>query len=262
MIPDLHDRQAELVQLPVRKDNYIYLLRDHQMEITAVIDPAEPEPVMALLKERNWQLNYVLNTHHHQDHTGANLALKAQTGCAIIGYEQDAARIPGIDVKVREGAQVTIGRFQLEVIFLPGHTLGHIAYYSPDFSLLFCGDVLFSMGCGRLFEGSAGQMWKSLQKIKSLPKDTLICCAHEYSQHNAAIALKIDPHNPQLHERINEVDRLRAEGEYTVPVPLYTELQTNPFLRSDNQEIRYQLDMLLDKEVDVFARIREIYNGT
>ncbi len=257
MIPDFSLHDAELVQLPVRQDNYIYLLRDHREEVTAVIDPADAEPVMEYLEKRGWALHYILNTHHHGDHTGGNLALKGATDCIIIGFDLDAARIPGIELRMAEDEEVTIGRFRGRVLFLPGHTLGHIAFHFPALKLLFSGDTLFSLGCGRLFEGTPGQMLASLKQIMALPDETIICAAHEYTQDNARFAMTVEPDNLDLQSRMQEVGLLRSKGEPSVPMRLAEEKKANPFLRPDSNAIRVQLGMQGARDVDVFAELRQ-----
>lgn len=246
----------EIVQVPARADNYIYLLHDAASNKTTVVDPADADPVKAELQRRGWGLDYILNTHHHNDHTGGNLALKRDYGCEIYGYGADATRIAGIDHRLKDGEQVRVGESQAQVLFVPGHTLGHIAYYFAQDKALFCGDTLFSLGCGRLFEGTPQQMHESLQKFAALPDDTRVYCAHEYTQSNGAFALTIEPHNPALCQRMGEVAALRAQGKPTVPSRLGQEKAANPFLRTDSPEIRQKLAMPHASAVEVFAEIR------
>jgi len=222
-----------IAQIPVLRDNYVYLLHDRASGETAAVDPSEAPPVARALAERGWRLTHILNTHHHWDHTGGNLELKAETGCSIVGYRADANRIPGIDVEVDDGETVSVGGSSARVIAIPGHTLGHIAYWFADESALFCGDTLFSLGCGRLFEGTPEMMWRSLGRLRVLPDDTAVYCGHEYTQSNAAFALTLDPHNPALRARAEAVAALRARGRPTVPSRLGDEKAANPFLRAD-----------------------------
>jgi hydroxyacylglutathione hydrolase len=266
-----------LIQIPVLKDNYSYLLRDENHELTAAVDPSVAEPVTEAVEARGWKLTHILNTHHHWDHTGGNLALKSQYGCKIIGYQGDAHRIPGIDVELKEGETFQFGAHRTTVIFIPGHTLGHIAYWfeapperlrssldthlrqdaqNETGSKLFCGDTLFMMGCGRLFEGTPQQMYGSLQKIDALPDDTLLYCGHEYTEANGTFALTLEPENKALQARMEKVRSLRAEGKPTVPATLAEEKATNPFLRLRSAEIRRNLRMPDADEVEVFAEIR------
>ncbi len=222
----------ELVQIPVLTDNYVYLIHEPDSGATAVIDPAVSEPVLAALAARHWRLSHILCTHHHGDHVGGNLDLKSATGALVVGAARDRARIPGLDVEVAEGDEVYIGEATAKVIETPGHTLAHICYWFTDDALLFCGDTVFSLGCGRLFEGTAHQMWDSFAKIRALPPETRLCCAHEYTQSNARFARTVEPDNAALSARVAEVDRLVAQGRPTVPTTLGQELATNPFLRA------------------------------
>lgn len=248
----------EIVQLPVLTDNYIYLIHDARSGETAVVDPAVAEPVLDALAERGWTLNYILNTHHHHDHVGGNLALKQQTGCTIVAAEADRHRIPGIDLNVADGDNFQFGSETLKIMATPGHTSGHIVYYCANNQALFCGDTLFSMGCGRLFEGTAEQLWHSLEKIKALPESTRIYCAHEYTKANGNFALTIEPDNPALQRRLTEVTNLVAQKKSTIPSTLAQELATNPFLREQCESIQHGVGMLNRPAVDVFAKIRRL----
>jgi len=248
----------EIIQLPVLTDNYIYIIHEPNSKETAVVDPAIAEPVLDLLNSKGWELNYILNTHHHSDHVGANLELKNQTGCQIIGFGQDQQRIPGIDIKLKQGDEIKLGNQIAKVIETPGHTLGHIVYYFADSNALFCGDTIFSMGCGRLFEGTAEQMWHSLQLLKNLPKRTKIYCAHEYTQANSQFALTLEPDNKQLIKRIAEVNSLREDNKSTIPSSIEQELLTNPFLREDSLALQQSIDMTSQPAVEVFRKIRQL----
>jgi hydroxyacylglutathione hydrolase len=198
----------------------------------------------------------VLNTHHHSDHVGGNRLLKERTGCLIVGSIHDRGRIPCVDRVVGEGETVTLGDAMAQVLEVPGHTLGHIAYWFAEDEALFCGDTLFALGCGRLFEGSAEQMWASLAKLRSLPEATRVYCAHEYTQSNARFAVTVDPLNEVLRERARQIDGLRRRGEPTVPSTLGEERSTNPFLRADDPALKASLALSDASDAAVFAEIR------
>ncbi len=243
-------------QFPCLSDNYSYLVHDPDTGLTATIDTPEAGPINAALEQKGWTLTHILNTHHHFDHAGSNEALKAQWGCTIVGSRDDAARIPGIDIEVGDGDSFQFGEHQVQVFDVSGHTIGHIAFYFPDSSTLFSGDALFALGCGRLFEGTPEQMWTSLQKLIDLPDDTVVYCAHEYTQANAAFALSVEPQNAALQARSKEIDALRAEGKPTVPSTIGLEKETNPFLRPASEVLQKNLNMVGDDLVEVFAETR------
>ncbi|MGH0034642.1 MAG: hydroxyacylglutathione hydrolase [Myxococcota bacterium] len=247
----------EIVQIPCLSDNYGYLAHDPDAGLTASIDTPEVAPILAALDERGWKLTHILNTHHHFDHAGGNLELKERTGCRIIGPAAEGARIPGLDEPVGEGDRVEFGDREVRVFDVPGHTAGHIAYWFVDDGVAFVGDTLFALGCGRLFEGTAEQMWRSLGKLMALPEETKIYCAHEYTQANARFALSVEPDNPDLVARAAEVDRLRAEGRPTVPSTLGEELRTNPFLRAESAGLQKHLGLEGADPVAVFAETRK-----
>ncbi len=243
-------------QIPVLADNYVYLVRDSETGACAAVDPAIARPVLEALESKGWTLTHILNTHHHHDHVGGNLELKRVTGCIIVGNRADARRIPGIDATVSEGDQVRLGSQSALVLEVSGHTLGHIAYFFFDARALFCGDTLFSLGCGRLFEGTPAEMWSSLQKIRSLPGDTRVFCAHEYTLSNAAFALSVDPDNPALKRRAEEVRRLRAAARPSVPSTIGEERAANPFLRADDEDLQRAAGLGGRSAVETFAEIR------
>jgi hydroxyacylglutathione hydrolase len=250
----------DIYRLPVLKDNYIFVLHDPQRNIAAVVDPAVPEPVLQKLAELKAPLVAILNTHHHSDHVGGNkMLLKHFPEAIVYASESDRGRIPGQQVFLQEGDRVTLGDRTAEVLFVPGHTRGHIAYYFPPLNRqasghLFCGDTLFSGGCGRLFEGTPAQMADSLNKIRHLPDNTQIWCAHEYTLSNLKFALTVDDQNPSLQQRFKEVQALRQQNEATIPVQLGIEKQTNPFLRWDTAVLMSQ--MKTQDSVQSFARLR------
>lgn len=246
----------EVLQLPALSDNYVYLLHESESGQTAAVDPAEAGPVMAALAARGWRLTHILNTHHHWDHVGANLVLKQATACTVVGFRGDSSRIPGIDRMVGEGEILELGASRARVLEVPGHTRGHIAYWFIQDSALFCGDTLFALGCGRLFEGTAEEMWHSLCKLRDLPDATRVYCAHEYTLSNARFALSIEPDYPPLLERTREVEKMRAQNQPTVPSLLAEEKATNPFLRADDAEFQERLGMRNERAVAVFAEVR------
>jgi len=247
----------EIHQIAVLSDNYVYLIHDPQSKQTAVVDPAVSAPVLDALHDKGWKLTYILNTHHHNDHIGGNLDLKSQTGCQIVGAKNDRHRIDGIDMEIEDGDIFKLGDREAVVMEVPGHTSGHIAYWFKQDGALFCGDTLFALGCGRVFEGTMDQMWQSLQKIMALPKQTEIYCAHEYTQSNGAFALSVDPDNQALQSRMTRVNRMRAEGVPTVPSTLELELETNPFLRPADKELQKHLHLEGASPVQVFSEIRQ-----
>jgi hydroxyacylglutathione hydrolase len=246
----------DIRQIPVLKDNFVYLAREPVSGAVAVVDPAVVEPVLAEAERLGWKITHILNTHHHGDHVGGNLEIKAATGCTIVGPGHDSARIPGIDIEVRDGDTFALGNAKAEVFFVPGHTSGHIAYWFKDAAALFCGDTLFSIGCGRLFEGTAQQMWTSLSRLRALPPQTQIFCAHEYTESNIRFALSVDGGNAALQRRAAEVRALRAAGKYSVPSLMSDERAANPFLRADAPELAAAVGMAGRDPVDVFAEVR------
>lgn len=248
----------EIITLPVLTDNYIHIIHDPASLETAVVDPALALPVLDVLNEKGWRLTCIFNTHHHWDHVNGNLELKEQTGCEVIAACADRDRIPGIDRCVNEGDIVTVGEHRAQIISTPGHTSGHIVYHFADDRLLFCGDTLFVMGCGRLFEGTAEQMWRSLQKLKSLPGATRIYCTHEYTQTNGRFAMTVEPENQALQKRMTVVDQLRRNNQPTVPSTLGQELETNPFLREDSLALQKNLGMVNRKPTEIFAETRRL----
>lgn len=223
---------VSVTAIPMLADNYSWLLRDSSSGKLGIVDPAEAAPAIAAIEAAGGTLDSIFLTHHHGDHIDGAPELKRKYGARVIGNAGDAKRLPALDVAVREGDSVPFGAAAAQVIDTPGHTLGHIAYYFADGGLLFCGDTMFSLGCGRLFEGTAEDMYESLQKFAELPKETLVCAGHEYTESNAKFALAVDPDNPALQGRAREVAALRRAGKATLPVTLGSEMASNPFLRA------------------------------
>jgi hydroxyacylglutathione hydrolase len=226
----------EVVRIPALSDNYIWLAHDAASGETIVVDPAVAEPVLEAAAARGWTISAIWNTHWHPDHTGGNAAITAATGCTIIAPAAEAAKIPTADRLVAEGDMVTLGAFQAKVIDVPAHTAGHIAYHLPEAEIVFVGDTLFAMGCGRLFEGTAAQMFANMQRLAALPGETTVYCAHEYTQSNGRYALVAEPDNDALVARMAEVDAMRAQGLPTVPTTIALERATNPFMRAASVE--------------------------
>lgn len=230
---------VEIARIPVLSDNYVWLAHDALSGETAVIDPAVAEPVLAAAAERGWTITQIWNTHWHPDHTGGNAAIRdavlaAGGTCTITGPAAEAERIPTLDRQVREGDRVALGAVTFDVLAVPAHTAGHIAYHSADTATLFIGDTLFAMGCGRLFEGTAAQMFANMQQLAALPDATNVYCAHEYTLSNARWAVTAEPDNAALAARHAEVVAMRERGEPTVPTTIAAERATNPFLRAKN----------------------------
>lgn len=242
----------EIVTVPCLADNYAYLI--HRGDETAVIDPAEADPVEAALKARGWRLTHILNTHHHWDHSGGNRALKAAHGATVIGASEDLTRIPDADTGVSEASGWQLGGLPVQVLEVPAHTSGAIAYRFGD--ALFTGDTLFVMGCGRLFEGDAATMLKSLNKLAALPDATAVYCGHEYTLTNARFAASLEPGNTVLMERLKAVEDAAAKSRPTVPSTIGLEKATNPFLRTRSAEIRAHIGMVDADDIAVFAEIR------
>ena len=225
-------------QFPCLSDNYGFLLHDPDSGETACIDTPDAAAYLREAEARGWRITQIWNTHWHPDHAGGNEAIKAATGCTITAPAVDAPKIAGVDRAVSDGDTVSLGAWTAQVIDVGGHTMGHIAYHLPEAGIAFVGDSLFALGCGRMFEGTAPQFWASLSRLKALPRDTTLYCAHEYTQANARFALHADPENPARQDYAAEIERKRAAGEPTVPTKLERELAANPFLRADTPEMR------------------------
>ena len=236
----------DVVAVPAFSDNYIWLVHDADSGETAVVDPGDAAPVLAEAERRGWRIGQVWNTHWHPDHTGGNLAVKESTGARISG--PGAETIPGRDVSLAEGDEIRIGNHRGRVVEVPGHTLGHIAFIFDDDGVAFVGDTLFAMGCGRLFEGTPQQMFTSLAKFASLPDDTRLYCAHEYTLSNARFAAHAEPDNAAIAQRLADVQTLREADQITLPTTVAEERATNPFVRASTWE---QL-ALLRKDKDSF----------
>lgn len=246
----------DVIPIPALADNYMYLIHDRESRAVGVVDPAEAEPVEASLAEHGWRLTHIFNTHHHADHTAGNEELKRKWHARVLGSLTDRTRIPAIDEAYEDGATFRFGNRPVWVLATPGHTLGHIAFWFEDAGALFCGDTLFSLGCGRLFEGTPAQMWESLSKLRDLPAETRVYCGHEYTASNGRFALSIDPSNAALQARMAEVERLRADGLPTLPSTIAAEVAANPFLRADDPLLAAAMGLAGAPPAEVLGEIR------
>jgi hydroxyacylglutathione hydrolase len=249
--------QLQIHQFPTRSDNFGVLIHDPKTEATAAIDAPDAEELLAALHEKGWTLTHILTTHHHHDHTAGNTIVKRMTGCTILGPAKEAGSIPGIDVQVKEGDIVEIGGAKGYVIETPGHTKGHVSYFFPDDGIVFVGDTLFSVGCGKLLEGDAKTMWSSLKKLMALPPETKLYCGHEYTEKNCKFALTVEPENDALRARASEVAVLTETGEATLPSTIAQELATNPFLRPSSPAIQKRLGMEGRELWEIFGETRK-----
>lgn len=226
----------EIIAVPVLRDNYVWLMHDAATKETVVIDPAVAEPVLEAAKARGWRITQIWNTHWHPDHVGGNAAIKAATGCRVTGPAAEAAKIDTLDVAVGEGDIVTLGSHRAEVWEVPAHTAGHIAYHLPGANVIFVGDTMFAMGCGRLFEGTPAQMFTNMQRFATLSDETMVYCAHEYTLSNGRYAVVAEPENRAIAARLADVEAARARGEPTVPTTIGAERATNPFMLAGSVE--------------------------
>jgi hydroxyacylglutathione hydrolase len=225
---------VEIARVPVLNDNYVWLIHDDASGETAAIDPAVGQPVLDAAAARGWRITQIWNTHWHPDHIGGNAEIKAATGCKITAPAAEAGKIPTLERAVREGDKVSLGGIEAEVLEVPAHTAGHIAYHLPSEKVVFVGDTLFAMGCGKLFEGTAEQMYGNMKRLEALPADTKVYCAHEYTLSNARFAITVEPDNEDLQRRFAQVVAAREAGEATVPTDIGLERATNPFMRASS----------------------------
>ncbi len=250
--------KLQIVQFRCRSDNFGLLVHDPDSGLTASIDTPDGDAILAELAARNWRLSHIFNTHHHYDHVPGNEMLKQETGCIVVGAKNDALRIPGLDAGLADGEQYAFGTHTLTLLETPGHTLGSVCFFFEPERLLFAGDTLFSLGCGRMFEGTKEQYWSSMQKILALPDETQLYCGHEYTLANAAFALEVEPGNKALQERVAEVKELCRTHRATLPVSLGAEKATNPFLRPDSPEIQHYFGMKGQPMADIFGAMRAL----
>ena len=248
----------EIVTIPCLADNYAFLLHDGESGATALVDAPEAGPILDALAERGWQLGEIWLTHHHWDHVDAVPELREATGAKVVGAKADAHRLPPLDTALEGGGRFAFAGHEVQVIDVPGHTIGHLAYHLPGASAAFTADSLMALGCGRLFEGTPQQMWASLGRLAALPEETMIHSGHEYAAANARFALTIEPGNEALRARAAGIEAARAENRPTVPSPLALEKATNPFLRAHRPEIKRALGLSGAPDAEVFARIRAL----
>tara|TARA_B100000941_G_scaffold283033_1_gene252123 strand:+ start:616 stop:1374 length:759 start_codon:yes stop_codon:yes gene_type:complete len=243
--------------IPCLSDNYSYLIHETKTNTISIVDPSEFGACDKVISKYK-KLDFILNTHHHADHVGANLELKKKYKAKILGSNSDKDRIPGIDILLKENQKKSIGNLEFEVMFVPGHTKGHVAFFFDKEKTAFTGDTLFSLGCGRVFEGTHEEMFNSLNKIKSLPQDTKIYCGHEYTKSNLNFCLAYDSKNPFLKEKQIDIQKKIKSNQPTIPVTLGQEIKTNIFLRCNDPKIKHALGLKDSSEVEVFSKLREL----
>ena len=239
-------------------DNYSYLIKDKKTNLVGIVDPSDFNQVDKVIRKTYKKLDFILNTHHHNDHVDGNISLKKKYNSKVICSTYEAEKIPGADIKKKNNDQFNLGQTNFKVIHVPGHTLGHIAFYSEKANVIFTGDTLFSLGCGRIFEGTFEQMFTSLEKIKGLSKNTMIYCGHEYTNNNGSFCISIDKDNKKLQDRIQVVQDKIEKKLPTLPVKLSDELETNIFLRYDNKIIKNNLKMSNGSKLEVFTKLRNL----
>tara|TARA_B100000686_G_scaffold337800_1_gene409427 strand:+ start:114 stop:875 length:762 start_codon:yes stop_codon:yes gene_type:complete len=248
----------QITPIPCLTDNYAYIINDYNSKTIGVVDPSEAQPIISFLKRKNLKLNYILNTHHHFDHIGGNVELKKKYNAKIIGFVGDKHRIPGIDITLNNNEQWNFGNSIIKVLHIPGHTLGHICFFFEKEKIAFTGDTLFSLGCGKIFEGDHKQMLTSLNRIKKLPKDTKIYCGHEYTLKNAEFCIKYDRENIDLINQFQKIKKLRSKNLPTIPAKLEDELKFNIFLRCNQNDLKIKLNMENEEDFKVFKKVRDL----
>jgi hydroxyacylglutathione hydrolase len=244
--------------IPCLKDNYSFVAHDTETDTIAVIDPSEFQPIDSFIKKKFKKIDYILNTHHHFDHTGGNLDLQKKYKAKIIGSKKDEERIPGINIGLSDNDNFRLGRVDFKIFLLPGHTSGHICFYSKNERVIFTGDTLFSLGCGKIFEGTYLEMLRSLDLIKKLPIDTQIYCGHEYTKKNLEFCIRYEPNNMRLEEKAKWIKSKINQKQPTIPVTIDEELNTNIFLRCDNSDVKRSLNMTDSSELEVFKKLRNL----
>jgi len=244
--------------IPCLNDNYSYLIQDKHSGKVAIIDPSEFGPCNDIISQKYKKLDFILNTHHHIDHVGGNKELKKKYNSKILGFGKDKKRIPEIDILLEENQEFYVGDLIFKTLFIPGHTLGHIAFFFEKEKVVFTGDTLFSLGCGRIFEGSYKQMFDSLKKIKSLPGDTKIYCGHEYTKNNLKFCLKLNPNNIYLKDKEKVIEEKLKDKKPTIPSTIKDEIQTNIFLRCDDLDIKDALNLKNASDLEIFTKLRDL----
>ena len=244
--------------IPCLNDNYSYLLFDKDVNQVAIVDPSDFIACDKIINQKYKKLDYILNTHHHLDHVGGNQKLKEKYQSKVLGFELDKDRIPCIDTTLHKNQNFKIGNTSFQVIFVPGHTAGHIAFYSKDQKIVFTGDTLFSLGCGRIFEGTSEQMFSSINKLKNLPEDTKIYCGHEYTKKNLDFCIKYEPNNKYLKDKKSWINTKIKSNLPSIPVSIKEELRTNIFLRCNEQEVKYALNLDNSSEQEIFVKLRDL----
>jgi len=244
--------------IPCLSDNYSYVIQDSDTNLVGVIDPSEFKKIDQVIKKKYKKLDYILNTHHHNDHVGGNEELKKKYKSKIIGYISDKHRIPGLDISIKENEIFLLGNTSFKTLFTPGHTTGHVSFYSKKDKVLFTGDTIFSLGCGKLFEGTYKQMFDSIQKIKKLPKNTKIYCGHEYTKNNYQFCIEYDKNNANLKKKLEWIELKIKQNLPTIPVTLEDELKQNIFLRCDNSSIKEILKLNNMCEQEIFKKLRDL----
>jgi hydroxyacylglutathione hydrolase len=248
----------QITPIPCLKDNYAYIIYDNLSKNVGVVDPSEAKPIISFLDKNKLKLNFILNTHHHYDHIGGNIELKKLYNAKVVGFLGDKHRIPGIEVMLKNNEVWKFGESKVKILHIPGHTLGHICFFFEKEKIAFTGDTLFSLGCGRIFEGDLKQMLSSLDRIKKLPIDTKIYCGHEYTYKNAEFCSKYDNENPNLKIFFEKIKKLRSNNLPTIPTVLEDELKSNIFLRCDQNDVQIKLNMKNQEDFKVFRKLREL----
>ena len=243
--------------IPCLSDNYSYLIYEKTSKLVAIVDPSEFKTCDNIIKKYK-KLDFILNTHHHADHVEGNLKLKKKYNSKVIGFSNDKEQIPGIDIMLKDNQEFRIGNLVFKIIFIPGHTKGHIAFYFEKENVIFTGDTLFSLGCGRVFEGSHRDMFNSLNKLTVLPPETKVYCGHEYTKKNLDFCLKYDTENSFLLEKAKSVILQIEKGLPTVPTTLKEELNTNIFLRCNNLKLKKVLNLEHSSDLEIFSKLRDL----